>query len=345
MSANVGINGFGRVGRTFFRVNYEEQDPSKKQNITIIKDIQPLENLAYLLKHDSTYGTFMGEVSVKGNALIVDEKEIQYFKERDVTNVPWGDLGINVLVEASGAMTIDDARPLIKSPLTNVVYDRKQNGVDHTFVMGVNHQDYDSSEHKIISASTCTGNAIVPVAKIINSAWGIKRGYIMTIHPVLTDQSLLDVAYEKCNLGRSALRSIIPTSTGVVESLETILPELRGKITGGSYRVPVDIVSAITATFDLKRPATPEEVNSLFRQKASGKMKGVIEYDPGFLGNQKVSIDFFKNPHAVIFSSLETKVSQGNLLTVSLFHDNEWGYCCRVHKLIDYIHRRNTNNG
>ena len=143
MSANIGINGFGRVGRTLFRVNYEEQDPSKKQNITVIKDIQPLENLAYLLKHDSTYGNFTGDVAVRGDNLVVDGKEIRYFREKEVSKVPWGDLGVDILVEASGAMTIDDASPILKSPLTNVVYDRKQDGVDHTFVMGVNHQDYD----------------------------------------------------------------------------------------------------------------------------------------------------------------------------------------------------------
>ena len=343
MVIKVGINGFGRVGKCLFRVNYEEKNPEKKYEIAVIKDVIPIDNIAYLLKHDSTYGTFEGDVKVKGNNIVVDGKEIPYFNEKDMTKVPWNDLGVNTLIESSGAVTSDVARSIIKGPLKNVIYARNVEGADYTFVMGVNNNKYNPKSHKLISSSTCTGNSIVPIAKIINDNFGIENGHLVTIHPVLSDQKLLDVSHEKFNLGRNANTSIIPTSTAVSHSLGIILPELKGKMTAISYRVPTNIVSAIDATFRLNKKTTVEEVNTLFKKHVEGEMKGIINYDEGYLNHPKVSIDFFKSPYSVIFLALETQVS-GKNLSISLFHDNEWGYCCRVHELINYIHKKNSEN-
>ena len=321
----IGINGFGRVGRCLFRVNYWD----KKYEIVAIKDIMPIENIAYLLKYDSTYGTFKGEIKIKGNKLVVEGKGISYFQEKDVTKIKWD---VDILIESSGSVPVNVAKKIPN--LKNVIYTQNMNGVDKTIIYGVNEQEYNHKKHKIISSSTCTGNAITIITKIIRDNFGIESGHLVTIHPVLSDQRQLDVSHKIFNLGRNANSSIIPTPTKIVESLCCILPNLKGKFTSISYRVPISIVSVIDATFNLKKKTTLKDINSILK-------KSKIEYDDGYLGYSKVSIDFFKNPNPVIVQGLSIKLSN-NLLSLTLFHDNEWGYCNQVHKLIEYIIKENV---
>lgn len=340
--ARVGINGFGRIGRCLFRLNHElEQD--KRFEVVAIKDIVPIENIAYLLKHDSHYGEFRGEIDVKKSNLVVDGQKIPYFQKQDVADVPWERLGVNILVEASGVTSSATLKSLLKGCLTNVVYGRSMEGTDITIIYGVNHNKYNPKQHKTISAGSCTGNAIVPIAEIINSHFGIKHGHLISVHPVLSEQKVVDVAHSKFNLGRNAMISIIPTSSGIPGSIAAIIPELNGKITALSYRVPTTIVSVLDANFSLKKRTTAEEVNSLLKRYAVRKYKGIIKFDEGYMGHSRVSVDFLKSPYSVVVLGLETQ-SRGQNISLSMFHDNEWSYSFRFHDLMRHINKINQKD-
>jgi len=338
---NVGINGFGRIGKCLFRANYETKETSKRYNVVAIKDMMSIENAAYLLKYDSTYGIFKEDVDIDGKNLIINGKKIPYFNEEDITLTPWKELGVDILIESSGAVPIKDAR-LLQKDIKTIMYTRSidkidyESGLDKIFVMGINNQEYNPLEHKVISSSTCTGNAIVPIIGTIKNNYNILSGHLVTIHPFLPDQRLLDVAHDRSNLGRSATNSIIPTSTGIAKSLGEVFPDLNNKFTAISYRVPTTIVSMIDVTLELDKEVDSNQLNKLFKESSLKDMKDIILYEEGYKGQKKVSIDFLKDPHAVIFLSQETKCS-GKNVSFSLFHDNEWGYCQRVNKLINYI--------
>lgn len=341
MAVKIGINGFGRIGRCLFRLNYEV-GAEKRFRIVAIKDVIPIENVAYLLKYDSHYGNFGESVEIDGNNLVVNGEKIPYFMERDVTKIPWKDLGVEILVESSGKVTGAVARSLVDSQIGAVVFSRNEDDADVTLVHGFDQGKFDPSRHKLISASSCTGTAIVPVIDIIDSHFRIMHGHLVTIHPVLSDQRLIDVSHEKFNLGRNAMMSIIPVSTGIAKSVSTALPQLKNKLTAISYRVPTTVVSVIDASFHLEKEAAADELNRLFREYSENRYKGIVGYDEGYVRHSKVSIDFLKSHYSAVLLGLETQ-SRGRNVSISIFHDNEWSYCCRVHDLISYISGRRKN--
>lgn len=335
----VGINGFGRIGRCLFRLNYEANQ-KKKFEIVALKDVIPIENIAYLLKFDSHYGNFKGSVEIEKNDLIIDGQKIPYFNEPDATKIPWSRLGADILVESSGKMSGATSKSLCDEKLKNVIVTRSADDADITLIHGFNQDRYDGGSHRVVSGGSCTGNALVPIASVIHNHFKIVHAHLITVHPVLSDQRLIDTAHSKFNLGRNALMSIIPNSTGIGDSLSTAIPELKNKITTASYRIPTTVVGAINVSFHLEKETTAQEVNSLLKKYSENELKGVIEYDEGFLGHSKVSIDFLKSTYSVTVLSLETQ-AHGKYLSLSLFHDNEWAYCSRIHELISYIYGKN----
>lgn len=341
-AAKVGINGFGRIGRCLFRLNYELQQ-GKNFEVTAIKDVMPIKNIAYLLRYDSHYGEFKGQVDIEGNNLIIDNKRIPYYQEQNAANVPWSELGTNILVEASGAISGADLKLLLRGPLANIVYGRNMQGTDATIIYGVNHLKYDPSKHHTISAGSCTGNAIIPIIEIMHSNFGVEQGHLVSIHPVLSEQKVIDVAHPKFNLGRNSMVSIIPVSSGIPSSISVVIPELDGKITALSYRVPTTIVSALDANFRLKQEVTVEQISSLFEENEIKKYKGIIKYDKGYMGSSGVSVDYLKSSYSVIILGLEIQ-AQGKNILLSMFHDNEWSYSYRFHDLIMHIHKTNQIN-
>lgn len=328
MSIRVGINGFGRIGRCLYRVLHEKSTGNIA--VAVINDVMPIENAAYLLENDSNYGRLNGGVSVNKGKLVINDKPISYFQEEDANKASWDKNGINIIVESTGH------KAHIKSNALRLYTDNLE-WADVTIVYGINHQQYNPVNHKVVSLSTCTGNAIVPVAKVIHDIYRIKAGHLVTIHPALSDQRVVDGPHKRYNQGRSQLDAIIPTYTGITESLVKFLPHLDGKLSGISYRVPTRVVSAIDAHFELESQTTSEDINLLLKEKS---LDGVILVDDGSFGHQKVSTDFLKDPHSVIVSSLDTKVTR-NHVSLSLFHDNEWGFCCRIADLIEYINSEN----
>ena len=344
MNLKIGISGFGRIGRGVFINNYEETILDKKFDVAIIKDIMSLKQIAYLLKFDSIYGNFKGEININKNSLIVDDKEILYISSEKTTDINWNNYGINVLVESSGSVSSGkDVRKLIKNPLNNIIFTRGAPDVDLTVIMGVNNKTYDPNKHHVLSAGTCTGNAIIPLAYILNENYGIISGRITTIHPALSDQKLADVAHEIFALGRNATTSIIPTPTKVVDSIVTVIPDLEGRLSGISYRVPTSIVSIVDATFHTKEKASKEELITLLEQYEKEDLSGILKCDYGYLGNSKVTIDFLKSPFSSIALLNNISVINGNLVSLSIIHDNERGYCSRVQDIINYVYKRNLN--
>lgn len=337
--ARIALNGFGRIGRTLFRLNFEL--PEEEQfDIVVIKDIIPIENMAYLLGHDSSYGNFPVSIGFDDTNLIIGEQKIPYVQSFNMADVDWHSYKPDILVEASGQATAEEMRSIIGGTITNVVYGRNVNDPDITIVCGVNEHEYDPRNHAIVSASSCTGNALLPIVDVLLPAFGIESMHAVSIHPVLGDQQLLDKSHQKFQLGRNAMRSIISTSSGIPKSVVNLFPELDGKVSAITYRVPTSIVSVIDVSMTLKKPGTLAEVKEALFDASNEKYAGIIAFDEGYGGHSKVSIDFVKSPYSVIIMAPDTAMVQDQL-TLSLIHDNEWGYCSRYHQLIGYIHRKN----
>lgn len=336
----VGINGFGRIGRCLFRLNHE-LPPEKRFEVVVFKDVIPLENIAYLLRYDSSYGDFKGTVDIDQGQLVVDGKKIPYVQEPHIDAVPWEDYGVQILVEASGKVPdTGTLRSILKGELTNIVYGRNVDNADVTIVYGTNQNLYSPGVHQTISASSCTGNAIVPILDVLMKHAGVEAAHFVSIHPALSGQGVLDGAHSNFQLGRSAMASIIPTSSGIPMSVEQVFPILKDKVTSITYRIPTTLVSAIDAHLQLSRPVERDEINALFQKSSCSNYAGILKYDEGYLGHSKVSIDFIKSPYSVFILGLNTQ-AQGKNLSLALFHDNEWGYCHRFHDLIQYIHECN----
>lgn len=330
MTIRVGINGFGRIGRNFFRAIVES---GADIEIVGVNDLTDNHTLAHLLKYDTVLGRFPLSVDYNDDAIIVDGKSIRALAERDPKNLPWGELGADIVIESTGFFTdATKASAHIEAGAKKVIISAPAKNEDATFVVGVNHEDYDPAKHNIISNASCTTNCLAPMAKALNDAIGIERGLMTTIHAYTGDQNLQDGPHRDLRRARAAAQNIVPTSTGAAKAVALVLPELKGKLDGFAMRVPTITGSATDLTFTASREVTVDEVNAAVKAAAEGPLKGVLK----FVEDEIVSSDIVTDPHTSIFDSKLTKVS-GDLVKVVAWYDNEWGYSCRVADLTDLI--------
>ncbi|NLX70113.1 MAG: type I glyceraldehyde-3-phosphate dehydrogenase [Clostridiales bacterium] len=331
MAVKVGINGFGRIGRNAFKAALEK---NASFEVVAINDLTDAATLAHLLKYDSCFGKFDGEVEVKDDALVVNGKEIKVLAERDPANLPWKDLGVDVVLESTGLFTArDKASKHLDAGAKKVVISAPAKNEDITIVMGVNEDKYDPANHHVISNASCTTNCLAPFAKVLHENFGIKKGLMTTVHSYTNDQRILDLPHKDLRRARAAALSIIPTTTGAAKAVALVLPELKGKLNGFAMRVPTPTVSVVDLVAELEKPATAEEINAAMKEAAEGPMKGILGYEEEPL----VSIDFKGDSRSSIVDGLSTMVIEGNLAKVVSWYDNEWGYSCRVVDLIEYI--------
>lgn len=330
MSTKVGINGFGRIGRNVFRAALG--NPSVE--IVAVNDLTDAATLGHLLKYDSVHGTLDAEVRVEGDQIIVNGKAIKVLAERDPANLPWGNLGVDVVVESTGRFTDGEkAAAHIKAGAKKVIISAPAKGEDITIVLGVNEKNYDSAKHHVISNASCTTNCLAPFAKVLHETFGIKHGLMTTVHSYTNDQQILDLPHKDLRRARAAGMSIIPTTTGAAKAVALVLPELKGKLNGFAMRVPTPNVSIVDLAVELEKPASAEEINAALKAAAEGELKGVLAYTEEPL----VSRDFNGNPHSSIVDGLSTMVIDQSMAKVVSWYDNEWGYSNRVVDLIAYI--------
>jgi len=330
MAVKVGINGFGRIGRNFFRAAY--RDPSLQ--IVAVNDITDAKTLAHLLKYDSVHGRFEAAVEVKENAIVVNGKEVQVLACKDAADLPWGKLGVEIVIESTGRYTDrDGAGKHLAAGAKRVIISAPAKGEDATFVMGVNERTFDPAKHFILSNASCTTNCLAPVAKVLLDAFGIERGLMTTIHAYTNDQKILDLPHKDLRRARAAGVSMIPTTTGAAKAVSLVIPELKGRLDGMAIRVPTPNVSVVDLTAELSKSATAEEINAAMKKASEGPMKGYLQY----VDEPLVSIDFNHDPASSSFDALSTKVIGGKMAKVLAWYDNEWGYSCRLVDLAKYV--------
>ncbi|HEX8042336.1 type I glyceraldehyde-3-phosphate dehydrogenase [Candidatus Deferrimicrobium sp.] len=334
MAVKVGINGFGRIGRNFFRAAYK--DPSLQ--IVAVNDITDAKTLAHLLKYDSVHGRFEASVEVKENAIVVNGKEIQVLACKDAADLPWGKLGVEIVIESTGRYTDrDGAGKHLAAGAKRVIISAPAKGEDGTFVMGVNEKTFDPAKHFILSNASCTTNCLAPVAKVLLDNFGIERGLMTTIHAYTNDQKILDLPHKDLRRARAAGMSMIPTTTGAAKAVSLVIPELKGRLDGMAIRVPTPNVSLVDLTAELSKSATAEEINATMKKASEGAMKGILQY----VDEPLVSIDFNHDPASSSFDALSTKVIGGKMVKVLAWYDNEWGYSCRLVDLAKYVSKAN----
>jgi glyceraldehyde 3-phosphate dehydrogenase len=326
----VGINGFGRIGRNFFRA-IEVSDADVQ--VVGINDLTDTKTLAHLLKYDSILGRFNGTVIAEDGAIVVNGIRIPIFAERDPADLPWGKIGAEIVVESTGFFTDADlAGKHITAGAKKVIISAPAKGEDITIVMGVNEDNYDPASHNIISNASCTTNCLAPMAKAIDDAFGIERGLMTTIHAYTNDQSLLDFPHSDLRRSRAAALNMIPTSTGAAKAIGLVMPHLKGKLDGYAMRVPVPTGSATDLTVELRTAATKEEINAVVKAAAEGPLKGILQYTEDPI----VSSDIVTDPSSCIFDSSLTNVN-GNMVKVLGWYDNEWGYSNRLVDLVKFV--------
>ncbi|MBC8186289.1 type I glyceraldehyde-3-phosphate dehydrogenase [candidate division KSB1 bacterium] len=328
MATKVGINGFGRIGRLVLRV-IEKND---KFEVVQINDLTDAATLAHLLKYDSIHGRFDGEVSVSGDALIVNGKTIKVSAERDPENLPWKELGVEAVVESTGVFRKKEqiAKHITAGAKKVVLTVPSKDEIDATIVLGVN-DDQLKDEHQIVSNASCTTNCLAPVVKVLNDKFGFVRGVMTTVHAYTNDQHVLDLPHSDLRRARAAAVSIIPTTTGAAKAVGKVIPELNGKLDGMAMRVPTFDGSVVDLVAELKTSTTKEEINAAMKAAAEGPMKGFLEYTEDPI----VSVDVVGNSHSSVFDALSTMVLEGNMVKVVSWYDNEWGYSCRVVDLLE----------
>ncbi len=330
MAVRVAINGFGRIGRSFFRIAHSRSDVE----VVAINDLTDAKTLAHLLKYDSVHGKFDAEVYAEEDSIVINGKSIKVFSDPNPEELPWKDLEVDVVLEATGRFRDrEGAGKHLKAGAKKVVISAPAKEPDITIVMGVNHKDYDPEKHNIISNASCTTNCLAPVAKVLLENFGIESGFLTTVHSYTMDQRLLDAPHKDLRRARAAAVNMVPTTTGAAKAVGLVIPELAGKFNGISIRVPTPDVSLVDFVCVVKKEVTPEEVNGALKAAAEGELKGILEYCEEPL----VSIDFMGNPHSSIVDALSTDVINGNLVKVIAWYDNEWGYSCRLVDLIEYI--------
>ncbi len=321
--ATYAINGFGRIGRNVLRAMSKEE----RNKVLAINDLTDTKTLAHLLKYDSTQGKFDGEVSIDGEYLVIDGHKILITAERDPANLPWKKLGVDVVLESTGFFASKDgAQKHIDAGAKKVLISAPAKNPDLTFCIGINDCEYDAAKHNIVSNASCTTNCLAPMVKVLNDTFGIEMGMMSTIHSYTNDQKILDLPHSDLRRARSAAINIIPTSTGAAKAIGEVIPSLKGKLHGGSYRVPTPTGSVTDFVAILKKPATVEEINAAMKAAAEGPMKGVLSYSEEDLVLQ----DIVSDPHSCIFDSKLTLVLEGNMVKVNGWYDNEWGYSNRA---------------
>ncbi|MCG8501502.1 MAG: type I glyceraldehyde-3-phosphate dehydrogenase [Firmicutes bacterium] len=332
MAVKIGINGFGRIGRNAFKVIMDKY--ADEIEVVAINDLTDSKTLAHLLKYDSCFGKFNATVEVKEGAMVVNGKEIKILAERDPANLPWGDLGAEIVIESTGLFTArDKAAKHLEAGAKKVVISAPAKQEDITVVMGVNEEQYDAAKHSVISNASCTTNCLAPFAKVIDSEFGIVKGLMTTIHSYTNDQRILDLPHSDLRRARAAALSMIPTTTGAAKAVALVLPQLKGKFNGYALRVPTPTVSIVDMVIETEKAATKEAVNAAFKAAAEGPMQGVLGYSEEPL----VSIDYKGDPRSSIVDGLSTMVMGDNMLKVVAWYDNEWGYSNRIVDLVNYI--------
>ncbi|MGZ8410422.1 MAG: type I glyceraldehyde-3-phosphate dehydrogenase [Hyphomicrobium sp.] len=324
MAVRVGINGFGRIGRLVLRAATE----SKRNDVEFVavNDLGPVETNAHLLKYDSVHGTYPGSITTDGKSMTVDGHKIQVFAERDPKNLPWGDLGIDVLMECTGIFTArDKAAVHLDQGAKRVLVSAPSSGADATIVYGINHNVL-KPEHKVISNASCTTNCLAPPVSVLHKKIGLERGYMTTIHAYTGDQPVLDTLHKDLRRARGAALSMVPTSTGAAKAVGLVLPELAGKLDGSAIRVPTPNVSVVDLVFIAKKATTKDEVNSAIEEAANGELEGILGYNTEPL----VSIDFNHDRRSSIFDASQTQVVGDNLVRIVAWYDNEWGFSNRM---------------
>jgi len=331
MTVRVGINGFGRIGRQSLRALIER---TPDVEVVAVNDLVDAEMNALLFKHDSTYGAYRGTVDHVQDGLIVDGREIRVFKESDPAALPWGDLGVDIVLESTGKFR-DPGRSQahLDAGAKKVIISAPAAGADFTVVLGVNEDHYEPETHHIISNASCTTNCLVPAVKVVHDLVTIERGLMNTVHSYTTSQRLLDTAHKDPRRARAAALNIVPTTSGATRSLGVVMPELEGKFNGFSLRVPTPTVSVVDFTADVARPTSVEELNAAFRSAEAGSMKGIL----GVSDEPLVSSDFRGDDRSSIIDSSMTMVIGGTLIKVLAWYDNEWGFSCRVADLIGLV--------
>ena len=330
MPVKVGINGFGRIGRNIMRAALG----NKNFDFVAVNDLTSAATLAHLLKYDSVLGNLKSKVEVQGDGIAVDGDQFKVVSFRDPAQLPWKDLGVEVVFESTGLFADrDSASKHITAGAKRVIITAPAKGPDVTVVMGVNHEKYNPSTHQIISNASCTTNCLAPVAKVIHEKFGIKKGWMTTCHAYTNDQQLLDLPHKDLRRARAAALSIIPTTTGAASAVGEVLPELKGKLDGISLRVPVPNVSVIDLAVLVEKQTTRDEVNAAFIDASNGALKGILQY----IDEPLVSIDFRGNPFSSILDSDYTKVMDGDFVKILSWYDNEWGYSNRCVDLVGYM--------
>ncbi|MBN1978862.1 MAG: type I glyceraldehyde-3-phosphate dehydrogenase [Anaerolineae bacterium] len=329
MTVKVGINGFGRIGRQVLKAIKEKY--ADEFDVVAVNDLFAPEVNAHLFKYDSNFGKYGGTVEVDGGDIVVDGDRIKIFAERDPASLPWGDLGVDVVVESTGIFRDrEGASKHLAAGAKKVIISAPAKGEDITIVLGVNEGKYDPANHHIISNASCTTNCLAPAAKVVFDNWGIVKGVMTTIHSYTNDQKVLDVAHKDLRRARAAALNMIPTTTGAAKALALVIPELKGKFDGMSMRVPTPTVSIVDFVCEMEKEATAEEVNAAFKAAAEGSMKGILGYSEEPL----VSMDFKGDDRSSIVDGPNTMVIGGNMLKVLTWYDNEWAYSVRVTDLI-----------
>ena len=332
MATKIGINGFGRIGRLTFRtINQYQKD---KLEVVAVNDLTDTETNAHLLKWDSTYGPYSGKVEASEDTIIVDGKKVKVLSERDPGSIPWRDYGVDIVIESTGLFTdATKAAAHLQGGAKKVIISAPAKNEDATIVLGVNEDMYDPAKHKVISNASCTTNGIAPVVKVLHDNFGVNKGLMTTIHAYTNDQKILDVFHKDLRRARAAAINIIPTTTGAATAVTIVIPELKGRLHGLAFRIPVATVSVIDFVADLEKEVTVEQVNQAFQTAAEGPLAGILEYCQEPL----VSMDFKGNPASSIVDALSTMVIGGNMVKVLAWYDNEWGYSCRLADLAAYI--------
>ena len=331
MTVRVGINGFGRIGRQSLKALIER---SPEVEVVAVNDLVDVATNALLFKHDSTYGAYPGEVTHTDDSIVIDGKPVKVLQAKDPATLPWGDLGVDIVVESTGIFTdAEKAAAHLQGGAKKVIISAPAKNEDITIVLGVNEDRYDPAAHAIISNASCTTNCLAPTAKVVHDRWTIRRGLMNTIHSYTNDQRILDVAHKDPRRARAAGLNIIPTTTGAAKALALVIPDLKGKFDGFSLRVPTPTVSVVDFTAELEQDVTLDELNQAFRDAAAGPLKGIL----GASDDPLVSTDFRGDDRSSIVDLPSNMVLGGNFVKVIAWYDYEWGYSCRVADLVKFV--------
>jgi glyceraldehyde 3-phosphate dehydrogenase len=332
MVTRIGVNGFGRIGRLVTRATLALY-PNQLE-VAAVNDLTDAKTNAHLFKYDTNFGVYPGHVEAQNGGLLIDGHSVRVFSERDPAQIPWSEMGVDIVLESTGIFTDGQkAAAHLKGGASKVVISAPANNVDLTMVLGVNDHIYDATKHNVVSNASCTSNCFAPMVKVLHDAFGIEQGLMSTIHSYTNDQAILDQRHSDLRRARAAAQNIIPTSTGAARAIGEVIPEMRGKLHGIAFRVPTATGSVTDFVADVSRDVTVEEVNQAFKEASEGPLKGILEYTEDPI----VSSDIKGNPHSCIFDALSTIVMQNRMVKIMGWYDNEWGYSCRTADLCSFI--------